>query len=54
VGSRVKLILGKTFFFGRIFNLRIGAGAGRIESFTDGESSPRIVALIESGLVFYL
>lgn len=59
VGDKIKMMVGKTFFFSDYFNFRIQAGASSIETFSrpNGETEDQLesimVGLIETGLVFY-
>lgn len=58
-GNKVKLALGKTFFFSEHLNFRVQAGPSLVETFSTTNLDPRIksetitVGLIESGFVFY-
>jgi outer membrane beta-barrel protein len=57
-GNKIKLALGKTFFFTEQLNFRVQAGPSLIETFssTNAEPSKResiTVGLIETGFVFY-
>lgn len=52
-GSRMALLVGKTYFLKTWFNLRIGAGVNILETIVDRQKQSNPVAVIESGLVFY-
>lgn len=52
-GSRVSLLVGKTYFLYEWFNLRIGAGLNILETIVDNKKQSSPVAVIESGFVFY-
>jgi len=58
-GNRIKLALGKTFFFSDRFNLRVQAGPSIVETFstplgaTSAKREEITIGLIETGLVFY-
>lgn len=59
VGNKIKVAVGKTFFFSDYFNFRIQAGPSSVETFsrvagaaTDKKETITI-GLIETGLVFY-
>lgn len=53
-GNKYKLMMGKTFFIGDWFNLRLQAGAASVETVSLGKKEPLLMGLIELGLVFYL
>jgi outer membrane beta-barrel protein len=61
VGNKIKLAVGKTFFFSDYFNFRIQAGPSSVETFSivkspSGNESKKTsitIGLIETGLVFY-
>ena len=59
VGSKIKVAVGKTFFFSDLFNLRIQAGPSSVETFSKapGTSVDKketiTIGLIETGVVFY-
>ncbi len=52
-GSRLALLVGKTYFLYPWFNLRIGTGLNMLETIVDGKKQSNPVAVIESGLMFY-
>lgn len=58
-GNKIKLALGKTFFFSDYFNLRVQAGPSFVETFSKEPQGTEVkkenitIGLIESGLVFY-
>lgn len=52
-GSRIAGLVGKTYFIKDWFNFRIGAGANVLETIVDSKKQSSLVAVIESGLVFY-
>lgn len=52
-GSRIALLVGKTYFLSRWFNLRIGAGVNVLDTIVDGKKQSNPVAVIESGFMFY-
>lgn len=59
VGSKIKVAVGKTFFFSDMFNFRIQAGPSSVETFSKapGTSIDKketiTIGLIETGVVFY-
>jgi outer membrane beta-barrel protein len=62
VGNRIKVALGKTFFFSDYFNFRIQAGPASVETFSvlhsngaapENKKATITIGLIEAGLVFY-
>lgn len=52
-GSRIALLVGKTYFLHEWFNLRIGAGINILETIVDSKKQSNPVAVIESGFMFY-
>lgn len=58
-GSKMKLALGKTFFFSEQLNFRVQAGPSFVETFSSTTTNPVTkketitVGLIETGFVFY-
>lgn len=52
-GSRIALLVGKTYFLYPWFNLRVGAGLNMLETIVDGKKQSNPVAVIESGFMFY-
>ncbi|MFN8847529.1 MAG: hypothetical protein ACK5W9_11835 [Bdellovibrionales bacterium] len=57
-GNKIKLALGKTFFFTEQLNFRVQAGPSLIETFSKVNAEPTkresiTVGLIETGFVFY-
>jgi outer membrane beta-barrel protein len=58
-GNRIKLAVGKTFFFSEWFNLRVQAGPCSVETFSRPTGATRdkkeiiTIGLLEAGAVFY-
>jgi hypothetical protein len=53
IGLRVAALAGKTYFLSHIFNIRLAAGLGYVESIVDNQQTFSWVPIIETGLVFY-
>jgi outer membrane beta-barrel protein len=59
VGNRIKVAVGKTFFFSDLLNVRVQAGPSSVETFSrpTGATKDRketiTIGLLEAGLVFY-
>jgi hypothetical protein len=52
-GLRFNGMVGKTYFLGNWFNIRVAAGIAYVQSIVEGEKKSNWVPVIESGLVFY-
>lgn len=52
-GSRISLLLGKTYFLQEQLNLRVAAGLNYMQTIVDEEKKFNNIAVIESGFVFY-
>lgn len=52
-GMRTGLMIGKTFFLSSLFNVRLAAGGSLMEVLIDGEKKGYVVAILETGLVWY-
>ena len=62
VGNKIKIALGKTFFFSDYWNFRIQAGPASVETFSilnsnggvkENKKATITIGLLEAGLVFY-
>lgn len=53
-GMRFNLSVGKTFFFSRLFNVRVSAGGSYLESIVQRQKAFSFVGIFELGLVWYL
>lgn len=59
VGNKIKVAVGKTFFFSDLFNFRIQAGPSSVETFSKApgttvtKKETITIGLIETGVVFY-
>lgn len=52
-GSKMGLMIGKTYFLSEYFNMRISGGMAQYQTIIQSEKTNSMVALLDGGLVFY-